>query len=185
MGISIKLSKDSTSSDSNPAYHANLGSTIHFLRHAQSRTNAYNIDERNPGLTKLGKKQAGFISGDYDLVIISPFRRCVETLENSLVKFKSIVVTDECREYKRSLRDSNFLEEEEPNIEKFGDFLLRVEKFKSLLSEYSKNHKKILVISHGIFLSYLLDIRRVYNCVLLHKHITRSSSIPSSLIEVF
>ena len=55
---------------------------LHFLRHAES---VYNANQENKmfncGLTDKGILQASQLTGDYDLVIVSPLKRTSDTLK--------------------------------------------------------------------------------------------------------
>ena len=67
---------------------------IFFIRHGESLHNADPVKHdgiRNPGLSDLGKKQAAQLSGTSDLIIVSPLKRTLETLQFSKIKSKKII----------------------------------------------------------------------------------------------
>lgn len=121
-----------------------------FLRHAESEFNIGISTEDSP-LTLKGIDQASKLSGTYDLVICSPLRRCIQTLEYSNIKYSSMIVCHECREY---ISDKSDLLPGEPIImESELNLINRVTKFKNYLQSLSE--KNILVITHADFIWYL------------------------------
>lgn len=127
--------------------------TITLTRHALSVFNKYNTQDLDCVITNEGMSQCTSLSGDYDLVILSPLIRTRQTLEYSLIHPKLIVVSQLCREKRDSpcdyLRGEDVVKETEDSVIK------RVKDFKKELFEYSKKYKDILIISHGIFGWYL------------------------------
>ena len=128
---------------------------ISFMRHAM-RGN----ESRDVGLVSEGIAQASKLEGEYDTVIISPLRRCRETLDHSKIKYKTLVITPLCRE----LRNGNiidYMENEEIVTETMPSFSERLLQFKELLKFYKD--KKILVISHCVFIAYFTGMNRILN----------------------
>lgn len=142
---------------------------IQFMRHAQSRFNT-GINEIDSGLSEHGKQQASKISGNVSLVIVSTLKRTQETLQYSKLKYNELMVSDLCREHKNSVNSlCDYLESEKNSrtLETHDDLETRIAKFKDLLDTQSKIHNSILVISHGYFMSTLLQIPCVGNCAIV------------------
>lgn len=109
---------------------------VYFIRHSESEFNvAYHnywdgkkeydpeniVTDRNDdyhlqmskknlidcGITKKGKKECKKISGNYDLIISSPMRRCLETLEFSNIEYnkKDLIICDLFREIQIEICD--------------------------------------------------------------------------------
>jgi len=133
--------------------------TVDLLRHAQSLFNKYGINERDPGITNEGREQAFEVGGEYDLVIISPLRRCRETLDSTRIKYKELRVDHLCREKRGSQCD--FLYKEDLPQETEEEMFERIRLFKEKLYELNKKYNRILVVSHCVYLwnltSYVND----------------------------
>ena len=101
--------------------------TIYLLRHAQSEANCCTgiLMKRDASITDVGKKQAAKVTGDFDLVVISPMRRCHETLENTQITYRDIVVDEDAREMK--MFPSDFKEGEEEIEETDAEMVERCE----------------------------------------------------------
>jgi broad specificity phosphatase PhoE len=133
---------------------------VYFMRHAKSMANE-GTDMKDAPLSETGRIQASKLTGDYDIVIISNLRRTRETLEYSHITYESVIETP----YTRELMNgglANYLEGEDPNLHETYEMLqCRADKLKRLIHylEDVKGAKKILVISHGSFLSFLLSWR--------------------------
>jgi broad specificity phosphatase PhoE len=138
---------------------------ISIVRHMESEFNKTNIDNINCGITEKGKDDAKKLSGHYDLVLVSPLKRCQETLQYSNITYDQKIIVDLLREYKVNRCD--FLENEEIIFEIEKEIIMRINEFKTLLRgifegivegiKIKGNYKdiKILVISHGDFIWYL------------------------------
>lgn len=74
--------------------------TIRFVRHAQSYQNIDIMHKRNAEITDACKLQARRITGKYDLAIVSPLRRTMQTLQYSAAEFGTILKIDNNRERK-------------------------------------------------------------------------------------
>lgn len=129
--------------------------SLTFLRHCQSE---YNVDcnckNKDCDLTPFGKLQAKQIQGNFDLVICSPLKRCIQTLNNSNVIYKRLEINHECREYRKDICDH--FEDEEELIESEEDIKLRVNNFKKYLENFTQEN--VLVISHSDFIFYFSSI---------------------------
>ena len=66
--------------------------TVTLIRHAESHFNAgnYKTDEeiRNCRITNLGIQQAKQLNQSFDIVVLSPLKRAMETYLNSNIKTK-------------------------------------------------------------------------------------------------
>ena len=63
-----------------------------LIRHAQSLANAGLSTYRNPGLSDLGIIQSKQLLGTYDLIILSPLRRVLQTFSTSHLGSSSILI---------------------------------------------------------------------------------------------
>ena len=129
--------------------------TIHLLRHAQSEANSYAgvLQKHDVGITERGKRQAAKVSGDFDLVVISPMRRCHETLKNSQITYKDIVVDEDARESK--WYPSDFKEGEEEIDESVEELTERVARLRERLIELASDEKRVLLVAHYHTILYL------------------------------
>ena len=71
---------------------------VDILRHGESEGNV-GINKPDPALTERGRSQAGQVTGEWDLVVLSPLRRAQETLTYSGIKYRWMVTCELCREY--------------------------------------------------------------------------------------
>jgi broad specificity phosphatase PhoE len=124
---------------------------ITFLRHAQSLFNKWLISEKDCDITEEGKYQVCDLSGEYDVIVISCLRRTHQTLLESQIKGKRILLTDLCREKRTDICD--FLPgEDEKDLESTDELKVRIELFKEYLRRETLPEEKVLVISHGDFI---------------------------------
>ena len=130
--------------------------TILFLRHAES---IFNVDKNNKlkncSITKKGIEQSKKIEIDiyFDLLICSPLKRTIQTLEYSNIKYKKIIYNKLFREFKTDICD--FFEDEEIIYENEEDILNRINECKILLNKLKIEFKNILIIGHADFFWYL------------------------------
>lgn len=136
---------------------------IYLLRHAESTFNAGFGDEFNAGLSELGKKQASNLIGNIDLVIVSNLKRTFQTLQESKILYKKLLVSSLCREH-RNISKCDYLPNEIVQNEEFEHLDLRIKEFKDLLKLLSETYPRILVISHGIFICRFVDRNNMNNC---------------------
>jgi broad specificity phosphatase PhoE len=134
---------------------------ITLIRHAQSESNV-GPHVRNSKLTDVGRQQASTLTGDYDLVICSPLKRCRETLDYSKITYKRILFTEHHREIMNDNID-NYIEGEEVKQETEEHFNFRTEFFKDYLKGKAMKYKRIVVIGHGYFLGVMIQ-NRFSNC---------------------
>lgn len=120
------------------------------MRHAESLANIGKCCGYNSELSELGIKQATNLYGEYDLVIMSPLKRCIQTLAYSKIKYNNVEINHLVREVMR--RKESFLENEKIIYETDEDVSIRIKKFKKLLQNYSG---KILVVTHSHFIWHL------------------------------
>lgn len=131
---------------------------ITLLRHAESIGNVDGkIAEWNCGLTEIGIDQSNKLSGEYDLILMSPMKRCRETLGLSGIFCKNVEITTLCREIRTGFI-TELLEGEEIMIETKENLQDRLTKFLLLLKERSEKYNKILVISHCGFIRTMTGI---------------------------
>lgn len=137
--------------------------TIYLIRHAQSQYNAFGTLVPNVELSEYGKTQASKLKGNPDLIIVSPLRRAIDTLNLSQIECDNILVTHLCKE-RLDGNIINHFENDQPSIETDSEFEERIKKFKELLDEKSKIYKEIYVITHALFINALTKVGVVGNC---------------------
>lgn len=71
---------------------------VFFLRHAKSVENEGQIFIVDAPLSSEGRAQASTITGQFDYVIASPMRRCLETLHYSSIRYGQISIDHNFRE---------------------------------------------------------------------------------------
>ncbi len=131
---------------------------ITIIRHAQSQFNAGNFktDEeiRNCRLTDFGIQQAKSLNQTFDVIVVSPLKRALETYLNSNIKTRQLIVSDLFREQKED-KPLNYLDLEEIKPESPYDARRRDNE----AIEFIKNIKSdnIGIISHGCFIWYFLE----------------------------
>lgn len=121
--------------------------SITLIRHAQSRTNANTkLEEVDTRLTSKGMKQASKLNFTFDLLLLSPLKRTMETYINSNIVTRDVMVIREFRESKDNI--SSFLQGEEIIYEDKEEFLKRVRNINKTIKKLSKEYNSIGIISH-------------------------------------
>lgn len=122
------------------------------MRHATSIYNQTKADIIDCELSQDGIKQASQLTGHYDLVITSPLKRSIQTLEYSQITYNERKVLDLIREYKTDKCD--FLEGELIIKESEEDLKKRLDIFKDFVDYIIIKYNTILIISHADFIWY-------------------------------
>jgi broad specificity phosphatase PhoE len=146
--------------------------TVTIIRHAQSKFNAgqYTTETElsNCRLSDFGREQSKNLTQTFDILILSPLKRAIETYANSNIKCGNVIINDLFREYKEhDPKPLNFLELETIMPETLEEVKKRVGDAINYLKTSPYNN--IGIISHGIFICYFLEqlaIKQngVYNC---------------------
>lgn len=132
-----------------------------FIRHAESYYNGSKREERDVGLNPAGILQAQKLNYDVDLVICSKLKRAVQTLHYSKIKYADVIYTSLCREIRNGHVTGLFPNEE--NIKDTKENILEnIKELKKIILDAESNGKKVLVISHSMFL-YELTKKYIYN----------------------
>ena len=105
---------------------------------------------RNCDLTKKGKKQARKLEGEYDMIFVSPLKRCLQTLHYSKIIAPKIEVSSLIREFKEDPCD--FFKDEEFKQENKRDVFKRINNFKEVINNLPVEYNKICVITHRDFI---------------------------------
>lgn len=143
---------------------------ITIIRHAQSQFNAgnYKTDEeiRNCRLTPLGIEQAKNLNNSFDVIIVSPLKRALETYLNSGIKTRQLIVSDLFREQKED-KPLNYLDFEE--VEPENSETIRKRAIEAINFIKNLDSDNIGIISHGCFIWYFLEQigmppKPTYNC---------------------
>ena len=132
-----------------------------FIRHAQSTHNAAlknypNLDEKdfvNTKLSEEGITQASKISGECELLILSPMKRTLETYIHSKLKVKRLVTSDLFREWTGCGTPSMFELEDHSKKETENDLQNRVTKALEFIKQQPE--KNIVILSHCVFLRFM------------------------------
>lgn len=130
---------------------------IYLLRHGESEHNAKGYSGKDCSITEKGKIQASKIEGTFDIVICSTLKRAKQTLDHTKIKYKELYFSELCREIRKDVSDIKENESSKILGETYKELNQRAGEFKKLLKTYPKD-KKILVVSHGIFLSELIGV---------------------------
>jgi hypothetical protein len=110
--------------------------------------------KHNPPLSSNGSEECGNIEGSYDIVILSPLKRAIQTYANSNIKSKKVLLMDAVREFRHSGSKENLLDFEELYYENFGDFIARISTLKEFLKECEP--ASVAVITHKEFIWHYL-----------------------------
>ncbi len=126
---------------------------VYFIRHGESTFNAYKSDEIDCDLTELGKKQCENLGERlkdirFELVIVSPLARALQTFEISKIPHDRKEVNHLCREYK--IEKCDFLLGEEIVFEKEEDVKKRCFELRNYIEKLELN--KIAVVCHADFI---------------------------------
>lgn len=133
---------------------------ITFIRHAESKYNAgiaHTHEEiTDSKITNKGIEQARILDFHFDLLILSPLRRTMETYTNSNIKTKDVIISKYFREQMRSPLNFTALEE---NIHETSEQLENrvyegLKYIKTLIPKYSH----IGIITHYDYLRKLTKV---------------------------
>lgn len=132
---------------------------ITIIRHSQSLHNQGIYAETDPRLlnsrlSEEGKRQASNFSASFDVLILSPLRRAIETYAQSSILTREILICPLFREHQDG-KIINRLENESPTNESTMDVRLRAIQARKFLEETKSDN--IGIISHGVFIWYLLE----------------------------
>lgn len=133
---------------------------ITFIRHGNAYQNTENEPENfdvfNPHLTQIGINQANKLSGSYDLTIISPLNRALDTFKHSNIQTKEQIVNELFREHINHKCD--ILKEDEEQFESSEYFDKRVNNIKEYLQQIKDNgYNDVCIVSHSVLIFYLIE----------------------------
>ena len=130
-----------------------------FLRHAQSRHNAYGEKKRDSDLSKHGVEQARSIECDraFDIVVCSPLRRCRKTLELSGIQYNELIIEPFARE-QLSFKSDLLQGEKFTGKETKEDFVSRIKELRLRLHEVLKTTDSVLLVAHKYTIKYLTSL---------------------------
>lgn len=148
--------------------------SVTFLRHCESTFNAdMSSDTVDATLTEHGKQEAAKLSGHYDVVICSPLRRAMQTLDCSGITFTTRMNDALVREWVCNVSD--MMVDEPFHVESYSQFLARVDRFLEYLRCWYGVVKSVLVVSHGDFIHEIGGVG-LRNGEFLHGHFDRTST---------
>ena len=130
---------------------------ITIIRHAQSLFNAGlckdDSDLRNSRLSDFGKQQAANLNRKFDLLILSPLKRAIETYAHSNIKTREIIISDLVREQKEVM-SLNYLDFESIEPESIEDIKQRAIAARDYIKTLKSDN--IGIISHYLFIAHFL-----------------------------
>jgi broad specificity phosphatase PhoE len=112
-------------------------------------------DKRDVELSSFGVQQACSLSGEFDLILMSPMLRAIQTYTYSKIRSNEVQINFLFREEKNGY-NSNYLEYEEKQEETPEEMTTRCRNAFILLSSISTNSsiKKVAVITHSGFVHH-------------------------------
>lgn len=134
------------------------GCRIDLLRHAQTDFNLNGTDTIDIDINLTGILQCLGLIGHYDLVLCSPLKRCLQTLNFSHITYDYLVTVDMLRECKTDHCD--FMQDEAVELETESLKIKRSALIREMLNnlKISGQFGKILVVSHSEILWHVLSI---------------------------
>jgi broad specificity phosphatase PhoE len=142
---------------------------ITLIRHGQSDGNVETKLEPerliNPHLTELGIKQASSLDFKFDLLILSPLKRALETYTFSKIKTGEVVINPLFRE--QTDFTSSRLELEQLFPETKEGLIKRVIQAIEFLKTIKDDYEHIGIVSHYLFLEIFTELtlgkKQVFN----------------------
>lgn len=119
---------------------------VTFIRHAQSEYNIGKNNSFNAPITEDGAISCKNLDLNFDLLILSPLKRSIQTYANSNIKTKNIIINELFQECKD--KPSNMLDND-TNYETVYDFENRLDNAIKFLKDRSENN--IGIITHHDF----------------------------------
>jgi hypothetical protein len=146
---------------------------ITIIRHAESLFNSGVFEEhelKNCRITENGKNQAKQLDLKFDLLILSPLKRAIETYANSNIKTTNIIISHLFREWKTS--GLNMLDgEDETQTETLEQMELRAQNALLFLKTIPMEENRdinIGIISHHDFTHCFFKIHSGQNISLIN-----------------
>lgn len=109
----------------------------------------------DPILSTNGIEQASYLAGEYDLIILSPLRRAIETYTRSNISGKRVIICDEARE-QRDHKMYNQLRSETPIAETVPEMLARCTTLRDFI--LSQPEENICIFSSAFTICYLQHV---------------------------
>jgi hypothetical protein len=109
----------------------------------------------DPILSTDGIKQANCLAGEYDLIILSPLRRAMETYTRSNISGRRVVICDDAREQ----RDNNMynqLRSETPMTETVSEMFARCTNLRDFI--LAQPEENICIFSSAFSICYLQQV---------------------------
>lgn len=122
---------------------------LYYTRHAESLANV-GKNYIDPPLTDNGIQEAKTLRGNIDCIVISPLRRCKETLQYSQLTYNTLIVNYNFREKISNLHNRLLLEK--VTTETNEQFNERIQLFNQELITLFEQHDNILLIGHDYYL---------------------------------
>lgn len=131
---------------------------IYLIRHTQSTFNAGQSDvrDRNVPLSEDGKLQARNITFSFNILILSPMKRAVETYTYSGIKVARVIMSELFREHVCAY--NNLFEYEDFIYETEDDLIDRVREAAEFLKKLDKPDINIGIITHHDFIQKFTEV---------------------------
>lgn len=120
---------------------------ITFIRHAQSEYNIGQHFSNNVSITKDGIIASNSLNQCFDILILSPLKRAIQTYANSNIKTKKIMISDLFQEFKD--KPSNMMDDDK-SYETTENFEIRVNTAIDFLKQL--DYSNIVIICHHDFI---------------------------------
>jgi len=129
---------------------------VTFIRHAMTRFNARLDDESIPDsrITQIGVSQAAKLNNTFDILILSPLKRTMETYTNSNIKTNKVIISEYFREHMRTPLNFTALEDHS-YVESTVEIEKRIDKAIKYIKMLGLKFDKIGVITHYDFLRHI------------------------------
>lgn len=137
---------------------------ISFIRHQRCYNHredgTYNYNTINPPLTKSGIEGAALLKGEYDLIIISPMARCIETYAYSHLSGPR-EINALFREWRQGPGD--FHNHDHPSVfcESPQELELRIAEAFTYLESLKGTYENVCVITHSEWMKKALKLDNV------------------------
>lgn len=131
---------------------------IYLINHAQSTfdSGVSDVKDRNIGLTEEGKIHARNLTFSFNILVLSPMKRAIETYSYSGIKVGSVLMSELFREHVRT--PNNLFEFEDFVYETEEDLVERVRAAAEFLKKIDLPNINIGVITHDEFIQKFTEV---------------------------
>lgn len=128
-----------------------------LIRHGETEyhDNKEKLEEFNVKLTPFGCLQSSLLSGNYDVIFVSPLLRTIMTFEHSRIRGQQILYDERIREYRTCVCD--FIEGENILFENDTQIINRCLDFSNYL-KINFHDKNICIFTHANWIKYFTKV---------------------------